>query len=48
MLSAFKPDAVEISSSLGTVQINDVYIALSNSVKKGEYQGILNPKLLNI
>lgn len=48
VLSAFKPDAVEISSSLGTVQINDVYIALSNSVKKGEYQGILNPKLLNI
>lgn len=47
VLSAFKPDKVEISSSLGSVEINDVYIALSNSVKKGEYQGILNPKLLN-
>lgn len=47
VLSAFKPDKVEISSSLGSVEINDVYIALSGSVKKGEYQGILNPKLLN-
>lgn len=47
MLSAFKPDKVEISSSLGSVEINDVYIALSSSVKKGEYQGILNPKILN-
>lgn len=47
VLSAFKPDKVEISSSLGSVEINDVYIALSSSVKKGEYQGILNPKLLN-
>ena len=47
VLSAFKPDKVEISSSLGSVEINDVYIALSSSVKKGEYQGILNPKILN-
>ena len=48
MLAAFKPDKVEISSSLGNAEINDVYIALSANVKKGEYQGILNPKLLNI
>ena len=48
VLAAFKPDKVEISSSLGNAEINDVYIALSDNVKKGEYQGILNPKLLNI
>ncbi len=48
VLNAFKPDKVEINSSLGSVEINDVYIALSDSVKKGEYQGILNPKILNV
>lgn len=48
VLNAFKPDKVEIHSSLGSVEINDVYIALSDSVKKGEYQGILNPKILNV
>lgn len=48
VLGAFKPDKVEISSSVGSVEINDIYIALSDSVKKGEYQGILNPKILNV
>ncbi len=48
VLNAFKPDKVEINSSIGSVEIHDVYIALSDSVKKGEYQGILNPKILNV
>ena len=37
----FKPDKVEISSSLGSVEINDVYICIKQQCKKGEYQGIL-------
>lgn len=48
VLCAFKPDKVEISSSFGECEINEVYIALSDKVKKGEYQGIINPKILNI
>ena len=48
VLSAFKPDKVEISSSYGSVAVEAVYVALSDSVKKGEYQGILNPKILNV
>lgn len=48
VLYAFKPDKVKISSSHGECEINDVYIALSDWVKKGEYQGIINPKIINI
>ena len=48
VLSAFKPDKVEISSAFGSVEVEEVYIAISDNVKKGEYQGILNPKILNI
>lgn len=48
MLYSFKPDKVKISSSYGECEINDVYIALSDKVKKGEYRGIINPKILNI
>ena len=48
VLSAFKPDKVEISSSFGSVAVEEVYIAISDNVKKGEYQGILNPKILNV
>lgn len=48
VLYSFKPDKVKISSSYGECEINDVYIALSDKVKKGEYRGIINPKILNI
>lgn len=48
VLSAFKPDKVEISSSYGSVAVEEVYVAVSENVKKGEYQGILNPKILNV
>lgn len=48
VLYAFKPDNVKISSSFGECEISDVYIALSDKVKKGEYRGIINPKILNI
>ncbi|MCH5316935.1 MAG: sigma-E processing peptidase SpoIIGA [Eubacterium sp.] len=48
VLSAFRPDKVEISSSFGSVAVEEVYIAISDNVKKGEYQGILNPKILNV
>ena len=48
VLSAFKPERVEISSSLGSVALEEVYVAVSDNVKKGEYQGILNPKILNV
>lgn len=48
VLYAFKPDKVKISSSFGEFTVENVYIALSDKVKKGEYNGILNPKILNI
>ncbi len=48
VLFAFKPDRVEISSSAGSTVVENVYVALSDRMKKGEYQGILNPKILNI
>ena len=48
VLSAFKPDKVEISTAFGSVTVEEIYVAISENVKKGEYQGILNPKILNI
>lgn len=47
MLKAFKPDKVVISSSRGSASLERVYIALSGNIKKGEYQGIINPKIIN-
>lgn len=48
VLYAFKPDEVVISSSFGECSVDNIYIALSDRVKKGEYKGIINPKILNI
>ncbi len=48
VLPAFKPDKVEISTSRGSAETQEIYIALSDSVKRGEYQGIINPKILNV
>lgn len=48
VLYAFKPDKVIISSSYGFCEVNNVYVALSDRVKRGEYEGIINPKILNI
>lgn len=47
MLYAFKPDLVKISTSAGECEADRVYIALSTDVKKGEYQGIINPKFID-
>lgn len=47
VLCAFKPDKVVIKTSRGQTEISDVYVALNNNVRKGEYRGILNPKILN-
>lgn len=47
ILKAFKPDRVVIETSRASVEMNRVYIALSGSVKKGEYRGIINPKSLS-
>ncbi|HJB75506.1 MAG TPA: sigma-E processing peptidase SpoIIGA [Candidatus Eubacterium faecale] len=44
ILKAFKPEKVVISTSRGSGELSRVYIALSKNVKKGEYQGIINPK----
>lgn len=44
ILKAFKPEKVVISTSRGSGELSRVYIALSSNVKKGEYQGIINPK----
>ncbi len=48
VMPAFKPEKVEISTSRGSAETQEVYIALSDSVKRGEYRGILNPKILNL
>lgn len=47
MLYAFKPDKVKIKTSAGECEVERVYIALSSDVKKGEYQGIINPKFID-
>lgn len=47
VLAAFKPDSVVVSTSRATAQLKDVYIALSDNVKKGEYRGIINPKSIS-
>lgn len=47
MLYAFKPDKVVVSTAWGTAQLERVYIALSPNVRKGEYQGIINPNAID-
>lgn len=47
VLNAFKPDKTIIITSRGQTELNNVYVALNDNLKKGEYRGILNPKILN-
>jgi len=47
VLCAFKPDRVIVKTSRGQTELQDVYVALNNNIRKGEYRGILNPKILN-
>lgn len=47
VLRAFRPEKIVVSTSRGECVIERVYVALSSTVKKGEYQGIINPKIIN-
>jgi len=47
VLNAFKPDKAVIITSRGQTEISNVYVALNDNLKKGEYRGIINPKILN-
>lgn len=47
ILKAFRPEMVVIETSRAKVETNRIYIALSGSMKKGEYRGIINPKSLS-
>ena len=47
VLNAFKPDKTLIITSRGQTELCDVYVALNDNLKKGEYRGIINPKILN-
>lgn len=44
ILHAFKPDKVIVSTAEKEAEIRNIYIALSDNVKRGEYRGILNPQ----
>ncbi len=48
-LSAFKPDCVIVSSGKNTVNLTQVYVALSeNSLSGDEFSAVINPEILNI
>lgn len=47
VLNAFKPDKTLIITSRGQAEIENVYVALNDNLRKGEYRGIINPKILN-
>lgn len=47
VLNAFKPDRAVIITSRGQTEINNVYVALNDNLRKGEYRGILNPNIIN-
>ena len=48
LLQAFKPDSVTVSAADKTYRLSNIYIALSDGVKRGEYGGILNPQTIII
>ncbi len=48
LLQAFKPDKVTVSAADRNYSVSNIYIALSDSVKRGEYRGILNPQTVLI
>lgn len=43
-LHAFKPERVSVSASGSRYELTNVYIALSDNVRRGEYRGIINPQ----
>lgn len=47
VLNAFKPDKTVIITGRGQTELSNVYVALNDNLRKGEYGGILNPKILN-
>lgn len=47
MLTAFKPEKVVVASSGNQIEIENVYIALSDRIKNEDYSAILNPKIIS-
>lgn len=45
-LYAFKPDRVAVATTKGEGSFENVYIALSDNIGRGEYMGIINPAML--
>lgn len=49
ILNAFKPEWIVVSSGSGKQKIDNVYVALSDEkFKNGDFDGVINPDLLNI
>lgn len=47
VLNAFKPNTVTVCAGNKKYSIQNVYIALNDNLKKGEFRGIINPNILN-
>ena len=47
MLS-FRPDKVTVRTSRGEEEIENVYIALSDRMKSGEFSAVINPEILTV
>lgn len=47
VLNAFKPNEVTVCAGNKKYSIQNVYIALNDNLKKGEFRGIINPNILN-
>lgn len=46
VLYAFQPDRVQIRTAKGVCSVENVFVALSDNVNRGEYKGIINPSVL--
>lgn len=47
ILGAFKPDRVTIKTSGESIDVENVYIALSDHLNNDDYSAVLNPKIIN-
>lgn len=47
MLTAFKPDKITVGTSDKKVELENVYIALSDRMQSEDYSAILNPKMFS-
>ena len=47
-LLSFKPERVKVKTDRGEEEIENVYIALSDDIKNGDFSAVINPEILTV